>query len=793
MESKIIHENNYAKLLKEELEKLATEGKNNSNNLTLEERLIEINKELNPHMDESNINLYKIFIISNSLFFLKGNEFIKDNYFSLFDNAIYKIFYELLLKPTETQFEVLHSEFKKLEHGAGDIFMLCTKMYQSFKMSYFDLFFSIVIKDNFYRIEKLLNKKASSYENFIKKLLIFKELPEIIQSDPLKFFIEAMSDPQIQSDINNILVSNIENKVKDNDNLNNKENRISEAEISTKNIEKEENEKKSEEQENIDINRNFSKVINNSQINSTKESIYVNKFLEYLKKMKLIYKEICPTPVLDFLIENKGELKLNYIGYNKNKDSFIDHIYDNLVKLIDNLKIGKFKEETQGYFCYFDETTNSYIESLYAKIDLDLLFNKITANENFPKDNFFEPDTIKAKNEFKYRALSFEYYINNMIIIEKFKMKERSRVIYPFKSVEEILENKERGSNLVEVDGVILEKKRYDFTLDKNAFIVDDLYKIDDFETTNRQIVAEPYVAKNIDIKENELCIIEIKNQFPPSTFYEVVKNLIKKAKIFKQLYDLKKEKIDNIRLMLFYDTIQKENYYDYLKKAFSESFKEDDESKYMYEFQCIYIKSSYLAADLFNMNDTILKLKKELIILRENTEKELIDSSKEILRLWEKIENIERSYLKETSELKQYIINSSNEMNKFKEKFSKYIKDNSENTILLKTKFDSENANKKEVIELNEKINELRSKNISLRENILALEKMKDFHKEDEKLSKTEEENSEKDSEKKTQEIKKDDEIAEKNITQKIIDDILSLNLGKDIEEKIIKKLNKK
>ena len=148
---------------------------------------------------------------------------------------------------------------------------------------------------------------------------------------------------------------------------------------------------------------------------------------------------------------------------------------------------------------------------------------------------------------------------------------------------------------------------------------------------------------------------------------------------------------------------------------------------------------------------------------------------------------------MKETSELKQHIINSSNEMNELKEKFSKYIKDNSEKTILLKTKFDSENANKKEIIELNEKINELRSKNISLRENILALEKMKDFHKEDEKLSKTEEENSEKDSEKKTQEIKKDDEIAEKNITQKIIDDILSLNLGKDIEEKIIKKLNKK
>ena len=767
MERKIINESNYAKLLKELLEKLANEGKNNSNNLTLEERLIEVNKELRTHMDENNINLYSIFIISNSLYFLKGNDFIEDNYFSLFDNAIYKIFYELLLKPTETQFNLLHSEFKKLEHGAGDIFLLCTKLQQYFKMSYFDLFFSIVIKDNFYRIEKILNKKASSYQNFIKKLMTFNELPEIIRSTPFKFFIEAMSDPQIQSDKNNELISNIENKEKNNDNSENKKNPITEDEISTKNIEKEENEKRFEEQENIDNDSNFSKAINTSQINSTEESVYDNKFLEYLKMMKLIYKEICPTPVLDFLIQNKGDLNPDYIAYNKNKDSFIDHIYENLIKLIDNLKIGEFKEETQGYFCYFDETTNEYIESLYAKIDLDLLFNKITADENFPKDNFFDPDMIKAKNAFKSRALSFEYYINNMIILEKFKMKERSRVIYPFKSIEEITANEEKCSNLVEVDGVILEQKRFDFTLEKNAFIVDDLYKIDSFETPNRQIVIEPYVTKTIDINENELCIIEIKNQFPPSTdaiknseknekqpstFYEVIKGLIKKAKIFKQLYDLKKEKINNIRLMLFYDTIQKENYYDQLKKAFSESFQKDDKSINMYSFQCIYIKSSYLAAGLFNMNDTIISLKKEIIELRENAQKESINSSKERLRLEKKIENINKENLKETSSLRQLIIDSSKEINELNEKFSIYMKDNSEKTVSLKTKLlNTENANKKEVIQLNEKINDLLSQNISLREYILTLEKKKEIHKEDEKLSKKEEDNSEKDSEKKT------------------------------------------
>ena len=56
-----------------------------------------------------------------------------------------------------------------------------------------------------------------------------------------------------------------------------------------------------------------------------------------------------------------------------------------------------------------------------------------------------------------------------------------------------------------------------------------------------------------------------------------MVKDLIKKAKVFKQLFDLREEKVDNIRLILFYDTIQKENYYDDLKQAFLESFNDDD------------------------------------------------------------------------------------------------------------------------------------------------------------------------------------------------------------------------
>jgi hypothetical protein len=330
-----------------------------------------------------------------------------------------------------------------------------------------------------------------------------------------------------------------------------------------------------------------------------------------------------------------------------------------------------------------------------------LLFNQISSNENFPNNDFKNPDKIKAKNAFKSRAISFEFYINYNIIIDKYKMKERPRVIYPFKSLDAIEKNEEdqeKSYNLIEVDGVILEKKGYNLALKENAFIIDELYRLDEFGTINSQKVVEPYKEKSIDLKENELCIIEIKNQFPPSsdeltekydqnekqptTFFQMVKGLIKKAKIFKQLCDFKNEKVDHIRLILFYDAIQKENYYEDLKKAFEESFDKNDKSQLLYQFQCIYIKFSYLAAGLFNMysnynflsytnkslNEQIEKLDNENSMLKkylkvfkqEVTDKlknQALNTSKEILSLKEELNKSQKNNLEETSKLNEEII----------------------------------------------------------------------------------------------------------------------------------------
>ena len=94
METELIAENDYSELLKKELKKLVSKYKNNSKELTLELKLIKKAEEIKPELDKNEQNIYIYFIISNSLYFIKGDQFKTDRYFSLISNNIYKNFYQ---------------------------------------------------------------------------------------------------------------------------------------------------------------------------------------------------------------------------------------------------------------------------------------------------------------------------------------------------------------------------------------------------------------------------------------------------------------------------------------------------------------------------------------------------------------------------------------------------------------------------------------------------------------------------------------------------------------------------
>ena len=173
MESK---ENNFQEKLKKELEKLANEGQERSNKLTLEAKLIKRYQEIKPHQLQNEKNAFNYFIIANSLYFIKGNEFKTDSYFALISNDIYKYFYELLINPSQKQFDKFQIGFQNLDNGADIIYLLCSKICDNLKMGQYDLFFSIVIKENSFRLEKLLHQKnlTLNHEKIINMLKTYK-------------------------------------------------------------------------------------------------------------------------------------------------------------------------------------------------------------------------------------------------------------------------------------------------------------------------------------------------------------------------------------------------------------------------------------------------------------------------------------------------------------------------------------------------------------------------------------------------------------------------------------------
>ena len=639
-----------------------------------------VNSKIKELSKESETNFEKSlqkFILELSLYFIKDNSFVVENYFSLIDNSIYKNFYDFLNNPTKSQYEKFLKSFFELNYGATTIFLICSKLCEEeiFGQIPFDLFFIIIIKKNRSRLQKILGEDFPLDENhdkIIQRLACFTKIRnkiEIRTIDLLNLFkkqdeenmkknaitkidnnnesfqinqnINKLSDKEIEElkkESKSPEIKNIHGQKKKNKKTKNAELNISKINVEETAIEDKKDNKIREQSKNV-INLNLKEE-------SLKEE---NKFYNYLVKMKEKYRQLqYETPVLDYLIGNKKKLEVNFFKYTKNEDVIIDHLYNNLVAFIinTNLNIIDFGDEKYGYLCYYykDGDKKRYVESIFSLVDLSLLSDRISSELNFPKDKFKNPDKKQAQNVFKSRSLCFEYFINSNILIKKFNLKEKARVIYSFKSIEDlesvnnnIIKIKKNiiEKGLEELDGVLFIENKISLDLEKNCFMIDNPFKFGIFLGTDKQYSIQGYdldsnkIYNNInpstvELKKNTLALIEIKNQFPPyeegnenenkpQNFYNMVKNLIRKVKIFKQIFEIEKRNIENIKILLFYDVIQKENYYDDLKEAVYDSFIKNDDELFDFEFQCVYIKASYLTGGLINTNDRLENLNDKL------------------------------------------------------------------------------------------------------------------------------------------------------------------------------------
>ena len=437
-----------------------------------------VNSKIKELSKESETNFEKSlqkFILELSLYFIKDNSFVVENYFSLIDNSIYKNFYDFLNNPTKSQYEKFLKSFFELNYGATTIFLICNKLCEEemFGQIPFDLFFIIIIKKNRSRLQKILGELKKENKS-----------PEI---------------------------KNIHGQKKKNKKTKNAELNISKINVEETAIEDKKDNKISEQSKNA-INLNLKEE-------SLKEE---NKFYNYLVKMKEKYRQLqYETPVLDYLIRNKKKLEVNFFKYTKNEDVIIDHLYNNLVAFIinANLNIIDFGDEKYGYLCYYykDNDKKIYVESIFSLVDLSLLSDRISSELNFPKDKFKNPDKKQAQNVFKSRSLCFEYFINSNILIKKFNLKEKARVIYSFKSIEDLesvnnniikIKNKVIEKGLEELDGVVFVENKISLDLEKNCFMIDNPFKFGIFLETDKQ-----YSIQGYDLDSNK-----IYNNINPST-----------------------------------------------------------------------------------------------------------------------------------------------------------------------------------------------------------------------------------------------------------------------------------
>jgi len=720
---------NYSEIYKDNLLQFVKKDKSQTNE-NLSELIESKIKELNSPKNESEDNYLIILLFSQ--YFIKGNDFIKEEYFSLIDDSIYKNFNEFLMNPTEAQHQKFLESFENLDSCANIIYLICKKIVGKnplLRDKPVDFFFKIILEEHFPELQKAFSYPIKgNQKELINTLASFIRIKYNFSHVTIKELMDLFKEEKPLDKLDNIdnLKSSIIEEDNNLSNLNREEVKNTIKEKSNNQIEKEENysEQKPEEineikleEVNSPIKQEIYNNIMNQQSNTINGNIVKTNFLSHLAKRKAEYDKMkYKTPVLDYIIKNKTKLKANFFRIAKEENIFIDHLFEYLYWLLFriNSDLINFQESKVGYFCFFDNFKKDYVEGIFSNIDLKFLYEKIISDNNFPPDDIYSPNEIIAKNAFKSRALGFEYYINNDIILNQLHAKERQRVIYIFKEVKDIeglkSENiKIEGNNRaletysLEVDGVILEKENENIILDRSFFIPDPINKFRISDNPGTKTIIN-YKKKNENYQEdkddifyldkNSLCIIEIKNQFPPYKpeennkeiyinvkkkypidFYNMVKSLVKKSLVFKDMFEQFNEKVDSIKLILLYDAKYKFNYVKEIVKAMNDIFSiKNKELIEMIEFQCIYIKSSYIAGGFYNFKSEQKKMEIKMQEMKEQLKKE----DKEIQEIKDKMNNMDSSmkdWISKVEKLKDQIKDIKGDVDKEKEQEKEAIK----------------------------------------------------------------------------------------------------------------------
>ena len=410
-------------------------------------------------------------------------------------------------------------------------------------------------------------------------------------------------------------------------------------------LEKNLEENSQSKKENIENTSQFQKQ-DDSKIEKIIEE---NTVLNYLKGMQRYYRKNnyhkkhiknyeSFTPILDKIIKTKLNFQYKDVAYYDKQNFKPDYKLNDktLLELINyKLNVNEYmgNKNEFGYFCY--HLDGLYIESLYSIINSVDLYNYCQIKNLV--DDFNNPSEFIQNLYVKSRAMTLEYYINVNIFFEKYNVIQYPRIIFPlgkFKKSEEYLKNE------VEIDGAFLVAEPFSIIDSDFPFIFQQFLA---YTGSNKMfnIYNENYDINGKTFLKNDLCLLEIKTRFPErvgnDSFDNIIWKMLNKMIIFEQLFTYLGVKYDRIRLILFYDLIQKKNYHNIIRNILNEFGKEYWDLNYLSKIyiQVIYINSSYFVESLKTNSDKIKNLE-ETLKISSKKDKTILEQNDKIIQLQE-------------------------------------------------------------------------------------------------------------------------------------------------------------
>ena len=358
----------------------------------------------------------------------------------------------------------------------------------------------------------------------------------------------------------------------------------------------------------------------NSELKNNLKTVKNYLTEEYNKYINNQFKVICLEKVLtentDFTkndISYVYKMKRNFDPINKINDKILGELLEKLKLDCPVPDISKY-----GYFSYLN---NEYkkSEALYSAIDSEIMYYEIT-KLNKIEDDFYKEDKEKRSLYLKSRAKSLEYFINKTVFEKKYKTKQLPRIIFPlqwiYKNDGKYEYKKYHYENELEIDGCFFVKEQ--FKLLDGEFPFESQF----FKSSFNDIYSEWTDYENgATFLEGDVCLLEIKANLPnyidtyEKSFRSEVNNFLLKMITFEQLFKSIGIEYKRIRLILFYDVVNKCNYQMYLSKILSNFAKRKKYIDYMDKiyFKVIYMDAGYFASSLKKFEDEIDILKYQL------------------------------------------------------------------------------------------------------------------------------------------------------------------------------------